>query len=546
MPGPRKFWGWGIEGEGPTPEQAEGIAKVLSARFGGVALERREAPRIEDIALPSARVAPPASLAEICSSDPRERAGHSYGKSFRDVVRALRADFASPPDFVAHPRSEADVVSLLDWCTDTGVAAIPYGGGSSVVGGVETRVEGDYAGVISIDLDHLDRVLEIDRVSRAARIQAGVLGPSLEDQLRPHGLTLRHFPQSFEFSSLGGWIATRAGGHYATLYTHIDDLVESLRTVTPAGVMESRRLPGSGAGVSPDRLVIGSEGILGVIVEAWMRLQDRPRFRASTAVRFPGPDGFKRGAAAVRALSQSALYPTNCRLLDATEAMTSGVGNGQEAVLVLGFESADHPLDAWMARAVECCRDAGGAVPEGAVRTRTASPDARSAGDQDDAAGAWRKAFLQAPYLRDLLASLGVIVETFETAITWDRFEAFHGELMAAAGDAIERVCGQGSLACRFTHVYPDGPAPYYTILAPARPGSELEQWAEIKAAASDAVLRLGGTITHHHAVGRDHRPWYDRQRPEPFAHALRAAKRALDPAGILNPGVLVDSQPRG
>jgi alkyldihydroxyacetonephosphate synthase len=534
----RKFWGWGIEGEGPSAEQAEGIAKILAAGFGGFAMERLDPPRIEDITLPSPRIAPPASLEEICSSDPRERAGHSYGKSFRDVVRALRGEFQSPPDFVARPRCEAEVISLLDWCGDARAAAIPYGGGSSVVGGVETAVEGDYAGVICIDLGRLDRVLEIDRISRAARIQAGVLGPSLEDQLRPHGLTLRHFPQSFEFSSLGGWIATRAGGHYATLYTHIDDFVESLRTVTPTGVMESRRLPGSGAGVSPDRLVIGSEGILGVIVEAWMRLQDRPSFRASTSVRFQGEDGFARGAEAVRALSQSGLHPSNCRLLDPTEALTSGAGTGREAVLVLGFESADHPLDAWMARAVECCRDAGGLVPEDAVRTRTSS----EGGDRDGAAGAWRKAFLQAPYLRDLLVSLSVLVETFETAITWDRFESFHRGVMSAAGDAVKRVCGAGSVACRFTHVYPDGPAPYYTLLAPARRGSELEQWAEIKAAASEAVLGMGGTITHHHAIGRDHRPWYDRQRPGAFARALQAAKRELDPAGILNPGVLIDA----
>jgi len=535
----RKFWGWGIEGEGPSAEQAEGVAKLLSAGFGGVALERRDPPRIEDIELPAPRIAPPESLAEICSSDPRDRAGHSYGKSFRDVVRALRGEFPSPPDFVARPRSEAEVVSLLDWCSDSRAAAIPYGGGSSVVGGVETAAPGDYAGVVSIDLGRLDRVLEIDRISRAARIQAGVLGPSLEDQLRPHGLTLRHFPQSFEFSSLGGWIATRAGGHYATLYTHIDDFVESLRTVTPTGVMESRRVPGSGAGVSPDRLVIGSEGILGVIVEAWMRLQDRPGFRASTSVRFPGSDGFARGAEAVRALSQSGLFPSNCRLLDPTEALTSGAASAGEAVLVLGFESADHPLDAWMARAVECCRDAGGLISEGVVRTWTAAE--RGGGDRDGAAGAWRQAFLQAPYLRDLLVSMSVLVETFETAITWDRFKAFHRGVMSAASDAVKRICGAGSVACRFTHVYPDGPAPYYTLLAPARRGSELEQWAEIKAAASEAVLALGGTITHHHAIGRDHRPWYDRQRPDAFARALGAAKHELDPAGILNPGVLID-----
>ena len=336
-------------------------------------------------------------------------------------------------------------------------------------------------------------------------------------------------------ATLGGWIATRSGGHYATLYTHIDDFVESLRVVTPMGVSESRRLPGSGAGPSPDRLWIGSEGTLGVITEAWMRLQDRPHFRASTSVRFEGKEGFARGAEAVRTLSQSGLHPANCRLLDAGEAANSGAGDGDAAILVLGFESADHPLEAWMQRALELCRDSGGLAPE-QVATRE-----DAAATREGAGGAWRKAFLQAPYVRNALVRAACIVETFETAVTWDRFEEFHAAVTAAAHDAVQRVCGSGSVSCRFTHVYPDGPAPYYTITAPGRRGSEIEQWEEIKAAASEALLREGGTITHHHAVGRDHRPWYDQQRPDLFARSLRASKRALDPGGILNPGVLVD-----
>jgi alkyldihydroxyacetonephosphate synthase len=532
----RKFWGWGYEDAGPSEEQTAGIAVALGKRFGLEGLDVAPPPRIEDVRLRPPRIAPPDPLAPFCSTSVLDRASHSYGRSYRDIVRGARGEFPQPPDFVAFPRSETDIVALLDWCSGARAAAIPYGGGSSVVGGVEPDVDDAYRGAVSIDLGRLDRVLEIDRDSRAARIQAGILGPALEDALRPHGLTLRHFPQSFEFSTLGGWIATRSGGHYATLYTHIDEFVEALRIVTPTGAMESRRLPGSGAGPSPDRLAIGSEGTLGIIVEAWMRLQDRPRFRASAAVRFAGSEGFHRGARAVRVLAQSGLHPSNCRLLDPGEAATSGAGTGDAAILVVGFESADHPPDAKMARALECCRDAGGEVPEGAGRTRT-----DGAATREGAAGAWRRAFLGAPYLRDVLVRAAVISETFETAITWDRFEAFHEDVTRAARDAIKRVCGAGSVACRFTHVYPDGPAPYYTVLAPGRRGDELAQWGEIKAAASEAILRAGGTITHHHAVGRDHRRWYDRQRPDGFARALQAAKAALDPAGILNPGVLID-----
>ena len=532
----RSFWGWGLEGAGPTEEQAQAMVRTFAGRLGVAPQPLRPAPKLEEISLPKPRVAPPDSLAEFCATAPYERALHTYGRSYRDIVRAAAGDFSSAPDFVAHPYSETQVTALLDWCSSARVAAIPYGGGSSVVGGVESAVGDAYRGAVSIDLTRLSRVIEIDRASRAARIEAGILGPALEDALRPHGLTLRHFPQSFEFSSLGGWIATRSGGHYASLYTHIDDFVESLRVVTPRGVFVSRRLPGSGAGPSPDRLFLGSEGALGIITEAWMRLQDRPRFRASTSVRFEGADAFVRGARAVRALSQSGLFPTNCRLLDPNEALNSGAAAGDAAVLVLGFESADHALDPWMARAVECCRDAGGLVPRDAVRTRTDDGAAR-----EGAAGAWRAAFLQAPYSLNVFARAAIVADTFETAITWDRFESFQADVSARVQQALARVCGGSTLTCRFTHVYPDGPAPYYTFAGPGRRGSELAQWDAIKAAASDAVIGGGGTITHHHAVGRVHRPWYDRQRPDLFAAALRAAKSALDPAGVMNPGVLVD-----
>jgi alkyldihydroxyacetonephosphate synthase len=390
----------------------------------------------------------------------------------------------------------------------------------------------------TIDLGALDHVLEVDKVSRAARIQAGARGPRLQEQLREHDLRLRHFPGSFEFSTLGGWIATRSGGHYATIYTHIDDLVESLRAVTPTGVIESRRLPGSGAGPSPDRMLLGSEGILGVITEAWVRVQEPPRFKASAGVAF---EAFTAGVAAVRALSQSGLYPSNCRLLDPELAALYGAGRGDGAVLVLGFESAHHPVEGPMQLALECCADHGAVVDESSRRSSGGgAPNGAGGGSVEG----WRGTFLREAYMRDILLSAGVIAETFETAITWDRFEHFHAAVMDATQAALRSICGAGKLGWRFTHVYPDGPAPYYTILAPARRGSELEQWDEIKAAASEAIIDAGGTITHHHAVGRDHRPWYDRQRPDRFAAALGAAKGALDPRGIMNPGVLIDPAP--
>jgi alkyldihydroxyacetonephosphate synthase len=475
------------------------------------------------------------------SATPLDRLNHSGGKSFADVARMwLRAPPATP-DWVAFPDDEQAVVDILDWAQASNVAVVPYGGGSSVCGGVEPAVGDSYAAAVSLDMERLNRVLEVDPVSRAARIQAGALGPELAAQLKAHGLTLRHFPQSFEFSTLGGWIVTRAGGHYATLYTHIDDFVEATRTVTPAGVMQTRRLPGSGAGPAPDRLVIGSEGSLGVLTEAWLRLQEKPRFRASASVRFAD---YFAAARCVRVLAQSGLNPSNCRLLDQLETVFAGVGDGRHAILILAFESADHPLAAWMERALELVRDHGGEFDADAVVRSMAAEGADE--HRSGAAGAWRKSFLRMPYWRDPAVGLGVIMDTFESAITWDRFEEFYRCIKGEVGTAIARATGQQAmLSCRLTHLYPDGPAPYFTFAARgAADGSvagALAAWREIKQAANEAVIAHGGTITHHHAVGRDHRGGYEREAADVYRAMLAAAKRVADPRGIMNPGVLID-----
>jgi alkyldihydroxyacetonephosphate synthase len=524
-----KHWGWGYEDQAPSEVELREAAAGIRERLGFGAEPESPVP-LEEVGLRASRLKAPASLGDLFSDDKYERVAHALGKAYRDVVRGFRGGFPNPPDLVAFPRDESEIEAVLSWSEAEGAVVVPFGGGTSVVGGVEARV-GDRP-VVCMDLRRLDRVLEVDPESLAARIQAGATGPGLEEQLREHGLTLRHFPQSFEYSTLGGWIATRAGGHFATLYTHIDDLVESVRAITPRGTWESRRLPGSGAGPSPDRMLIGSEGILGAIAEAWVRVRPRPEFKSSCGVEF---DDFLAAARAVREISQSGLYPSNCRLLDALEAGTTGAGSGKKSLLVLGFESAHHPLDAPMGLALEIAREHGGVPSAGSAK-------------EGDAVGAWRSAFLLAPYLRDTFVACGVLSETFETAITWDRFEGFHAEAMQAVRAKVAEVCdappegpGAPRVSCRFTHVYPDGPAPYYTVMAPAMRGGGVEQWDEVKAAAAEAVIEGGGTITHHHAVGRDHRPWYDRQRPAPFAAALRAVKAELDPSGMLNPGVLID-----
>lgn len=535
----RRFWGWGYA-DASLDAREQATLRFMLAHLGAIQGER-PVPRIEDFTLRSPRVIPPPTLAGMFSDLPLDRLNHSYGKSYADCARMWLRDVPNPPDWVAFADDEQAVVDILDWAARSNVAVIPYGGGSSVCGGVEPAVGESYEGVISLDMERLGRLVEVDRTSRAARIQAGALGPELEAQLKPHGLTLRHFPQSFEFSTLGGWIATRAAGHYAMQHTHIDDFVECTRMVTPSGVLQTRRLPGSGAGPAPDRLVLGSEGTLGVVTEAWLRLQDRPRFRASASIRFA--DYFK-AVGCVRALAQSGLNPTNCRLLDPLETVLSGVGDGSHAILVLGFESADHPLQAWMARALELVREHGGTFDADAVARSMAA-----AGTQEHrtgAAGVWRAAFLRMPYWRDPAVGLGVIMDTFETAVTWDRFEAFYQCVKTDVAAAIKRATGnEAMLSCRFTHLYPDGPAPYFSLVvngsSDGSVASALAAWRDIKAAANEAVTAHGGTITHHHAVGRDHRSGYEREADPLFRRMLAAAKREVDPQAVLNPGVLFD-----
>ena len=512
MPSPqRSHWGWGYEDQQPSAAERRAAAAGRATHLGfGSAVE--EPVPLEAVRLPAPRVSVPTALAGVCTQEHGERVRHAHGRSYLDVVRGLRGRFPHPPDAVARPADEAELARVLEWCAGERLAVVPYGGGTSVVGGVDAIPGPGHAGAVSVDLGRMDRVLEVDAVSRAARIQAGASGPRVEEQLGD--LTMRFYPQSFELSTLGGWIATRAAGHFATGPTHVDDLVESVRALTVTGdVWESRRLPASGAGPSPDRLLLGSEGTLAVIVDAWVRVQQRPTERAGASVRFAE---FAAGCAAVRAVVQDGLAPANCRLIDAREAALTFAGDGSSHLLVLGFEGS-------------------------LARERLARALALGGGEAEErssSGAAWREAFLRAPYLRDTLVAMGVVSETFETAITWDRLDAFVAAVKAATADAV----GEGIVTCRLTHAYPDGAAPYFTVLAPARRGEEEAQWGAIKRAASDVVLAAGGTITHHHAVGRDHRAFYERQRPEPFAQALHAAKGALDPGGLLNPGVLLHS----
>ena len=525
MGGTRSWWGWGTDDAAVTDDELSFLAGVVRDRFGDDAVTPMTLMDPSDLSLAAPRMTPPATLDVEVSVDHVDRLRHAHGQSFLDVVAAGEGRLDTHPDVVVRPRDAGGIARVLDWAADVDAAVVPFGGGSSVVGGV-TSPDGP---TVVVDLERMAGLLDVDTVSRQAHLAAGTYGPAIEDALRPHGLTLRHFPQSFEFSTLGGWVVTRAGGHFATGPTHIDDLVASVGAVTPTGEWRSRRLPSSGAGPSPDRLLLGSEGTLGIVTDAWVRVRPRPVFRTSATATFAG---FAHGLAALRALAQSGLQPSNARLLDPFEALLAGAGDGSATLIVLGFESADHPTGAAMTRAGELVADHGGTL--GDVTT----VDGDHTNTAEGAAAAWRSTFLRAPYLRDGLIRLGMVVETFETAITWDRVDV----LVAALRDVVDEALaplGGGSVSTRVTHAYPDGCAPYVTVIAPGRGRDRLAVWRDVKAAASEVIDAHGATITHHHAVGRDHVPWYERQRPDTFHRALAAAKAELDPHGILNPGVL-------
>jgi alkyldihydroxyacetonephosphate synthase len=521
----KKFWGWGYQSFEIPAQIIEKTKMLLQMSLGIKDFEQITPPKLEDLQLRAPRFKLNEKNISICKSDTYNRASHTYGKSYRDIWRGLHGQFDNPPDYVAYPHNEEEIMNLMDFASQNQISLIPFGGGSSVCGGVESIQSSDYQGVIIVDMQNFNRVLEIDKISRCARIQAGIYGPELESQLKPQGLTLRHYPQSFEFSTLGGWLATRSGGHFATVYTHIDDFVESIRMISPQGIMQTRRLPASGAGPSEERLILGSEGIFGIITEAWMRLQDIPRFKATQSVKFKN---FAQAVETARLLAQSGLNPSNARLVDPLEALGNGLGDGVSTVIIIGFESANHSVEPWLQEALQICQKNGGTWANKTIQNK------------DENADAWKKSFLQAPYLRDKMMQYGIIMETFETAVTWDQFPLFHQKVTDCVKKALKEICGAGTITCRFTHLYPDGPAPYYTVIAKGQKGEELKQWDAIKALVSQTIIDYGGTITHHHAVGKDHQPYYAQQMSQPFGQILKNVKQTLDPQWIMNPEVLI------
>jgi alkyldihydroxyacetonephosphate synthase len=532
-----KHWGWGYEDAPETPPHLIRNFETYFSRFWGVnRFNTLPVPRLEDVKLRKPRLKIPEKLKAFCTDSHAERARHALGRSFLDYVNIFEKNYRNPPDVVAFARNERDIVEVMDWALKVNAAVVPFGGGTSVTGGVEPAVGGRYDAVITIDTTLMNKVLEIDEVARSARIQAGALGPDLEAQLRPKGYSLRHYPQSFQHSTLGGWLSTHSGGHFATLHTHIDPFCESMRVVTPSGIVETRRMPGEGAGPEPEQLFMGAEGSLGIITEAWMQIQPRAHFRASIAVFF---DDFLKGTEAVRGIVQAGLWPSNLRIIDAEEARVNYVSDKNKHILFLAFENDDHPVDAWMNRALDICADHGGQFDRAVLK----QPDSHRKAEQ----GRWRDIFLETSFYREITTPREIIYGTMETSITWDKWPALYHKVMEVTARAMKEATGrEGSLSCRFVYVYPDGPAPYWSFYCLGRHGHLIEQWKHVKNAATDEFLNFGGSTTHHTSIGRDHMKWLNRQTQPLFRRTLQAAKSALDPTWMMNPGVVIPPPGKG
>lgn len=504
----------------PLPDEARGLVEMV---FGVDDRPAVEHPPLAASTLSPDLVAALGAIvgAEHVRTDDETRRLRTRGKSTPDLLRARAGDLADAPDAVVRPGSHDEVAAVLALAVEHHLAVVPFGGGTSVTGGLVARREG-FDAVLSLDLVRMKRLLAADHVSMTATLEPGLRGPEAEALLAAEGMTLGHFPQSFEYASIGGFAATRSSGQSSAGFGRFDSLVVGLTVATPQGRIDLGTAPANAAGPDLRQLFLGSEGTLGVITAVTVRVRPVPQVKVYEAWRWPS---FAEGATAMRTLAQAGLLPTVLRLSDESEsainlADPAAIG-GQAAtgcLMVTGFEGEPAAVEAKRAAVTAVFERLGGV----------------SAGTEPGEK--WAHGRYDAPYLRDSLLDAGVLAETLETATFWSNLE----RLYTAVKAALETALGQPSLVlCHISHVYETGASLYFTIAA-KESDDPLEQWRVAKAAASDAMLAAGATITHHHAVGTDHKPWFEREIGPVGVSILRAVKADLDPTGVLNPGVLI------
>jgi alkyldihydroxyacetonephosphate synthase len=531
-----KWWGWGDPERRLTlPQRA--LAQLRDELGAG---EADRPVGLEQVAIPEPRplgaaIVDAVNRASVLASH-EHRVRRAAGRGYPDLVRLRAGRLEAAPDAVILPGSGEQVARVLDVCSRQGIAVVPFGGGTSVVGGVEP-ITGPHGAAIALDLRRI-RAVEIDRRSLTATIGAGLRGPDAEAALQAEGLTVGHFPQSFEYATIGGFAATRSAGQASSGYGRFDELVTAARLVAPAGELRTLEIPHSAAGPALRELILGSEGALGVITEVTVRVRPAPRLR-----RYEGwmAADFATGVGAVRELAQRDALPDIVRLSDADETRLlpdlSGSGGASRAVagayltlrrrrggclVIVGWEGERET--------VERRRSASGVVLRSAGCAALGARPGR----------AWARTRFDGPYLRDELMDQGYLVETLETAHTWSRLEELYRGVRSAIAGSLQRRGTPPIVMCHVSHVYRDGASLYFTFLARRLPGEELGQWRAAKRAACDAIVAAGGTITHHHAVGRDHAPYMPDEVGELGVEVLRTLKERLDPAGIMNPGKLL------
>jgi alkyldihydroxyacetonephosphate synthase len=532
-----KWWGWGEPAN--VPELDEVALAMLCERIGELSPSPRVA-ELEGFELPDPQPLPRSLIdavgEESVFTGAEDRLRHATGRGYVDLARLRQGRLEDAPDAVLLPADAAEVQRVLHVCVEKGVAVVPFGGGTSVVGGVEP-LRGAHQRLVSLDLSRLGAV-ELDARSLTARLGAGLRGPEAEAELAGHGVVIGHYPQSFEYATIGGFAATRSAGQASSGYGRFDALVSSIRLIAPAGELRTLETPHTAAGPALRELALGSEGTLGVIPDVTVRVRPAPRQRRYEAWM---AESFEAGAEVVHALAQGPGLPDVIRVSDEEETDVSlalsgprGIAGGLlggylglrrrrgGALIVVGIEGDEESVARRRALSVRELRR-GGAIYLGQAAGRS-----------------WEHGRFQGPYLRDTLMEMGAIVETLETAHTWSRLGELHDAVGSAIRDALTGQGTPGQVFSHLSHAYADGASLYFTFVARARHGEEIEQWGEVKRAACEAIVATGGTITHHHAVGRDHAPYMEAEVGRTGIDALRAVKEELDPAGIMNPGKLL------
>ncbi len=535
-----KWWGWG------SPEKRSAMPEKVKTELGRILeceLVPNEVVDFERIELPEPEL-PDGIWAKLegivgsdgLHSDRKCRILHSAGKSYPDllIMRSGKIDHA--PDAVAYPQSHDQVMRLLKICSDERIAVIPFGGGTSVVGGVEPIRE-ELRAALTLDLSQMNGLGRVDKESLTAQLGPGMVGPEVEASLATCGLTLGHFPQSYEYSTLGGWVATRSAGQASTGYGKIEDLVVGAGCATPVGDIELKPFPASAAGPQLRDLVVGSEGVLGIITDTTMRVHRAPEKRLYEGWMFKS---FPEGVTALRRLIQDEIAPDVVRLSDEAETQTM--------MLMAGDSKLKKVADGY----IRLRRFGGGCMAifgfegePGRVRARKklAAKALHSAGALHlggTPGKSWLRHRFEGPYLRDDLMDMSIFIDTLETATSWSNLLSLYQDVKDSITRALADRGNSSLVMCHISHLYPTGASLYFTFLSPQEREKELEQWLAVKRAASEAISDGGGTITHHHAVGSDHRPWITRELGDDGVAILRSVKELLDPVGVMNPGKLI------